>query len=137
MGQITGGCLCGAVKYSTDAEPIPGRGFLCHCTICQRHTGTAYAALMAFPADGITVIGALTTYTEPGGTTGEPLHRRFCPNCGTPIIVEREGGARTLITAGTLDDKSIFKPKISLFCASAQPWVPITQDTQNLPGYFT
>jgi hypothetical protein len=56
---------------------------------------------------------------------------------GTPIIYEREGGERTLIAAGTLDDRTIIKPSVNLFCASAQAWVPITPDTQNLPGYFT
>jgi hypothetical protein len=60
-----------------------------------------------------------------------------CADCGTPIIYEREGGERTLIAAGTLDDRTIIKPSVNLFCASAQAWVPITPDTQNLPGYFT
>src|SRR5579863_8124980 len=98
---------------------------------------TAFASIMAFEAGAITVTGLLKTYTEPGGQSGEPFHRRFCAECGTPVIWEREGGPRTLITAGTLDDKSLFKPRISIFCASAQPWVPITQDTENLPGYIT
>ena len=93
MARITGGCLCGAVKYSTDAEAI--RTVVCHCTICQRHVGSAFATLMAFPAGSIAVSGKLKTYTEPGGTSGEPFHRRFCADCGTPIIYEREGGERT------------------------------------------
>ena len=48
-----------------------------------------------------------------------------------------EGGPRTLVTAGTQDDKSLFNPCISIFCTSAQPWVPITQDTENYPGYLS
>ncbi|MFZ0017181.1 MAG: GFA family protein [Acetobacteraceae bacterium] len=135
MARITGGCLCGAVKYSTDAEAM--RTVVCHCTTCQRHIGSAFATLVAFPAGSIAVSGTLKTYTEPGGMSGEPFHRRFCPDCGTPIIYEREGGERTLIAAGTLDDRTIVKPSVNLFCASAQAWVPITPDTQNLPGYFT
>jgi hypothetical protein len=91
---------------------------------------------MAFPAGSITVTGPVKTYTEPGGQSGEPFHRRFCAECGTPLIWEREGGPRSLVTAGTLDDKSLFKPRISIFCASAQPWVPITEDTENYPGYL-
>jgi hypothetical protein len=135
MPTITGGCLCGAVKYTTDAAPV--RTVVCHCTICQRHIGSAFATLMAFPAGSVAVTGTLSTYTEPGGSTGQPMHRCFCPRCGTPIILEREGGERTLITAGTLDDRSNVRPTTNLFCASAQPWVPITQDTENLPGYWT
>jgi hypothetical protein len=133
MSQITGGCLCGAVRYATEAEPIPGRTVLCHCTTCQRHSGTAFASIMAFPAGSITVTGPLKTYTEPGGHSGQPFHRRFCGECDTPLIWERAGADRTLIT---LDDKSLFKPRIAIFCASAQPWVPITQDTENYPAYL-
>jgi hypothetical protein len=135
MTTITGGCLCGAVKYSIDAEPL--RTIVCHCTICQRHIGSAFATLTAFPAESVVITGTLKTYTEPGGVTGEPMHRRFCPNCGTPITVQREGMPRLLIAAGTLDDTSIVKPAVNLFCDSAQSWVPITADTENLPGYFT
>jgi hypothetical protein len=135
MATMTGGCLCGAVRYAVETEPV--RTVVCHCTTCQRHAGSAFATLMAFPAGSITITGTLKTYTEAGGSSGEPFHRRFCPECGTPVILEREGAPRTLIAAGTLDDTSIVKPTVNLFCASAQPWVPITPDTQNLPGYFT
>lgn len=89
-----------------------------------------------FPAGSIAVTGPLKTYTEPGGQSGQPFHRRFCAECGTPLIWEREGADRTLITAGSLDDKSLFKPKIAIFCASAPSWVPITQDTENYPAYL-
>jgi len=137
MAKITGGCLCGAVRYSTEAEPEPGRTLVCHCTTCQRNSGSAFGIFVFFPADSVTVAGSLNTYTEPGGASGLPMHRRFCPTCGTPVIVQREGAPRLLIAAGTLDDTSIVRPAINLFCASAQSWVPITPDTQNLPGYFT
>ena len=134
MARITGGCLCGAVKYTIDAEPL--RTLVCHCSTCQRHSGSAFGTLMAFPADSIAVTGTLKTYSEPGGMSGDPFHRRFCPTCGTPIMLQREAAPRALIAAGTLDDRSIVKPSVNLFCASAQAWVPITQDTENLPGYF-
>src|SRR6476661_1999939 len=39
MARYTGGCLCGAVRYSVDAEPLPGRQLLCHCVDCQKQTG--------------------------------------------------------------------------------------------------
>jgi len=134
MATITGKCLCGAVRYATEAEPV--RTLLCHCTTCQRANGSAFAALMAFPAGTIAVTGTLKTYTEPGGHTGLPFHRRFCPDCGTPVILEREGGERTLITAGTLDDTSVFTPQINLFCESARPWVAIPAEAENLARYY-
>ena len=78
MPRITGGCLCGAVRYSIDGEPIPDRQFLCHCVDCQKHTGTAFISGIAFPADSVVVTGPTTTFTMPGGQSGEPINRRFC-----------------------------------------------------------
>ena len=137
MAGMTGSCLCGGVKYRAMKDPIPGRTVVCHCTICQRHIGSAFGTFVGFERGSIEIIGELKTYTEPGGMTGKLVDRKFCPNCGTPIILEVEGSPRTLVTAGTLDDTSAVKPSFNIFCDSAQPWVPITQDTQNFPRYFT
>ncbi|MGD0430640.1 MAG: GFA family protein [Acetobacteraceae bacterium] len=135
MARFTGGCLCRAVRYSVDLEPA--RTLVCHCTTCQRQTGSAFATLMAFPAGSVDVTGTLKTYTEPGGMSGDPVHRRFCPECGTTVIFQREGAPMTLIMAGTLDDTSGIRPTANIFCASAQKWVVMPANTQNLPGYFT
>ena len=75
MAQITGGCLCGAVKYSTDAEAI--RTVVCHCTICQRHVGSAFATLMAFPTGSIAVSGKLKTTPNQAGRAARSFHRRL------------------------------------------------------------
>ena len=61
MTRYTGGCLCGAVRYSIDADPLPGRQLLCHCVDCQKHTGTAFVSGMAFPAEAVVVTGALAS----------------------------------------------------------------------------
>jgi hypothetical protein len=78
----------------------------------------------------------MTTYTMPGGS-GEPMNRRFCTRCGSPIMIDKDGTGRKLIMAGTLDDKSQFKPVVSLFCEQAPSWVVMPTDTQNLPRYYT
>ena len=63
------------------------------------------------------------------------MHRHFCPNCGSPIIIEREGSPRIVIMAGTLDDTSFVKPTMNIFCESAQSWVPMSPDAQNFARY--
>jgi hypothetical protein len=79
----------------------------------------------------------MTTFTTPGGQSGEPMNRRFCTRCGSPIVIDKDGTGRKLIMAGTLDDKSLFKPKTSLFCEQAPSWVVMPADTENLPRYYT
>jgi hypothetical protein len=136
MARYTGGCLCGAVRYSIDADPIADRQILCHCVDCQKHTGSAFVSGMAFPADSVVVTGEMTTFPKPGGN-GEPMNRRFCTRCGSPIMIDKTGTGRKLIMAGTLDDKAQFKPVVSLFCEQAPSWVVMPKDTQKLPRYFT
>jgi hypothetical protein len=136
MASYTGGCLCGAVRYSINAEPVAGMQLLCNCFDCQKHTGTAFLSGMAFPADAVAITGAMSTFTMPGGQSGQPLHRRFCTKCGSPILIEKDGTGRRLIMAGTLDDKSHFKPVVSLFCEQAPDWVVMPKDTDNLPRYY-
>lgn len=121
--KIEGGCLCGKVRYSADAEPI----FVgvCHCTNCQKGTGTAFAAVVAVPTPTLDVRGALTTFTG-HGDSGKATHRRFCPACGSPLIDEAEVMPEvTMLMAGTLDDRSWLKPTMEIYCDSAQPWVSL------------
>jgi hypothetical protein len=79
--------------------------------------------------------GSLKTYTEPGGTSGLPLDRRFCPACGSLIVVEVEGSTSTVMMAGTLDGTSFVRPTADIFCESAQCWVPMSTDAKNFPHY--
>lgn len=107
----------------------------CHCKECQRFTGSAFVTAIAVPREAITITGAMTTYTQPGGTSGLPLHRRFCPRRGSPIIVQVEDSTRMAIMAGTLDDTTFFRPTANIFCEEAQSWVPMSPDMEKHPRY--
>ncbi len=133
MSSMTGRCLCGQVHYTGEADPI--FTLCCHCKTCQRHSGAPFTTVIAVPREKITFPGSPSTYTEPGGTSGEPIHRRFCANCGSPVILEREGSPRLLLLAGTLDDTSFVKPTANIFCDNAQSWVPFSPDMPRFSGY--
>ena len=133
MATYTGGCLCGSVRYVIDADPVAGRKLLCYCEDCQRQTGSAFAAALAFSADRVTLTGDLTTFTRPGGQTGEPMHRRFCRYCGSPMTIHKDGTGRVMIMAGTLDDKSAFTPELGFFCDSAPSWTTVPENCQKVP----
>jgi len=123
MPKITGGCLCGKVRYSADSEPtFVG---ICHCHDCQKFTGSAFAAVIALPKSGVTVTGTLKGFTKPGDS-GKPVERRFCPECGTSVMDEGEVmPGVVMIGVGTLDDPSWVKPTTQIYRASAQPWVQL------------
>jgi hypothetical protein len=127
--HMTGGCLCGNIKYETDADPVFTA--VCHCTHCQRQAGTSFSVVVAVPAASLSMTGQLKTF-EDTGESGQPVHRRFCPECGSPIISEVDSmPGLALIKAGTLDDTKWLKPTMELFCGSAQPWVPALADAKR------
>jgi hypothetical protein len=121
--HIEGGCLCGEVRYSADADPI----FVgvCHCTDCQKFSGSAFATVVAVPAPALKVTGALKSFTKPGDS-GKSIHRRFCPECGSGVVDEGETmPGIVMIGVGTLDDRSWVKPQAEIYCDSAQSWVEL------------
>src|SRR3954452_16995544 len=108
MAHYTGGCLCGAVRYSIDAQPI--RQLLCNCVDCQKQTGTAFLSGLQVPSEAVSIIGAMSTFTMPGGQSAQPMHRRFCTKCGSPILIEKDGTGRKLI----MRERSTISPSPSL-----------------------
>jgi hypothetical protein len=129
MPNMNGGCLCGDVRYSASGEPAVTS--ICHCRDCQKQTGSAFVEVVAVPNEAFSIEGMLHTYTN-AGDSGRRLHRRFCPRCGTAVLIEAEGfPGLTLIMGGTLDDPSWLKPSMALFCDSAQPWLSISHDMQT------
>ena len=129
--KIEGGCLCGKVRYSADAEPaFVG---VCHCKNCQKVTGTAFAAVVALPKPALNVQGALKTFND-RGDSGKTLFRRFCPECGSSVMDEAEAMPNVvMILTGTLDDPSWVKPQMQIYCDSAQPWVKLEGEMQRFP----
>jgi hypothetical protein len=133
--KIEGGCLCGQVHYSGEAEPI----FVgvCHCANCQKGSGSAFNAVVAVPKAAIGTTGTTSTY-QSTGDSGKATYRRFCPRCGSPVAVEAELMAdAVMIPVGTLDDPGAVKPAMQIYCDSAQPWALLEGGIQRfgkMPG---
>jgi hypothetical protein len=123
--------LCGRVPYTVTGEPAFSG--LCHCRNCQHYTGSAFEALIAFPAASVSVQGELKTYDDTGDS-GQPVHRRFCPNCGSGVVNEVDAlPGVTIVLAGTLDDPATFKPTMDVYWSSAQPWVHTSSERTRFP----
>jgi hypothetical protein len=133
--KVSGGCLCSQVRYTAEAEPaFVG---VCHCRNCQRQAGSAFSINVAIPKSAFSLQGTLKTYRD-HGDSGKAVLRRFCPECGSPIVSEVElRPDLTIIKAGTLDDTSWLKPTMEIFCDSAQPWVGLAGNMRRfakMPG---
>ena len=124
----TGGCLCGAVRYELTAEPMTT--MVCNCTNCQKSSGSALSTIALVPRDGLRVEGELKGY-EYAGDSGNKLEINFCPNCGSPVLLNiRRMPDVVSIKVGSFDDTSWFKPKIGIYTDSTQSWLPEIADCQ-------
>ncbi len=131
MVNISGGCSCGKVRFSAEADPTFVA--VCHCTACQKASGSAFSVVIALPAPAVTVTGDTTIYNSKGDS-GQEKQYRFCPNCGSPVSSSIDVIADMLmIRSGSLDDPSWVNPSMEIYCDSKQPWVALNGDLKSFP----
>ena len=120
MPSITGSCLCGAVRYASSAQPALTA--FCHCRSCQKAGGGGYSVNVVVPSTSLQVEGDTQAFRAVG-TSGLPVTRRFCGQCGSPLFTEAAAFADvTFVKGGSLDDASWIQPTLHIWCDSAQPW---------------
>jgi hypothetical protein len=129
---ISGRCLCGSVSYRAEAEPVVQA--VCHCTDCQRQSGTAFSVVVGVPRAALTIQGStLASFITTGEQHATETQRQFCSACGSPIVSFAEGMPDVaFLKAGTLDDASWLEPAVEVWTRSAQPWSPHFEQTTRL-----
>ncbi len=128
-----GGCLCGRIRYKFNKQFVLSVAH-CHCTDCQKATGSGKATIIFVPTDVLEINHAYQTYTVVG-SEGSHVTRGFCSRCGCPIIsyTEEDPGTR-FIKAGSLDDPSWVVAESSFWAASAHSWSPIDPELLSFAG---
>jgi hypothetical protein len=125
---LTGSCGCGAVRFEV-SEPLLG-ALYCHCTQCQKRTGTAYQA-SAWAAPGSVVVTAGAEYLS-DWVRGTHL-RTFCGLCGSQVLARSPDGEVRAVRMSAIDGDPGVRPAAHQFVAEAAPWQPIPDD--GLPRY--
>jgi hypothetical protein len=118
---FSGGCRCGAVRYTCSVAPIAV--LHCHCRDCQYASGGAFATVVLVPGAALRIEQGELREFAVRGESGGTVSRRFCSICGTPVLSGIDGGMLAL-KAGTLDDPSWLAPALEIWTDSAQPWAP-------------
>ena len=118
---MKGGCLCGAVRYR--AATRPSRTVVCHCTFCQRATGSAFAVWPTYRESDVSISGKMKTYETRSDESGRWIRLHFCPGCGATIASHwQEGGGEIAFLGGTLDDAREMKVDYHVWTRSKQHW---------------
>jgi hypothetical protein len=120
----TGRCQCGAVTYEAAGAPV--MIYACHCTICQRQSGSAFGMAVVFNGADFKLSGtAPGHFVRPGH--GRDFRCYFCPDCGTRLYHQwytADGDYPFLsVKPGTLDDTSWIEPGCHVWTRHAQPWI--------------
>jgi hypothetical protein len=107
--SFEGGCLCGAVRYTCNAEPVIAGH--CHCIDCRRSSGTGHCSHLGVPSEAVTITGRLSTYDRPADS-GNMVSRSFCPTCGAPVYS----------TNSQMSDPDVFQPQLVVYSSRAPSW---------------
>jgi len=113
-GARTGGCLCGAVRYTVRGEPAHvGR---CHCADCRKESGSAFSVYGQWPVEAFELSGEIASYDGRG----------FCPHCGSRLLNPAEPGDSLIeIRIGSLDDAPFdLKPEREIWVKRRESWIP-------------
>ena len=126
-GSREGGCLCGAIRYRFEGEPLWVAH--CHCTSCRRNTGAAFATFVGVRASGFTyLLGAPQRFESSPG-----VFRSFCGRCGTPLTYEAEKyPGEVHLNIGSLDEPDPFRPQAHVHVAQQIGWLELAD---SLPRY--
>lgn len=120
MAQFTGGCLCGAVRYTCTAEPAMAGH--CHCEDCRRSSGSGHSSHLAVPDASLTLTGKTKGYAR-AADSGNMVTRHFCPECGSPLFSRNDAmPGMIFLRASSLDDLEVFKPQMHVYAARAASW---------------
>ena len=132
---FTGGCLCGAVRFEAQGEPMYAGH--CYCEDCRKASGSGFVAFMSYPASAVRFSGQTRTYSCKAARGGDAV-RNFCPVCGSLVFggIVGQDTSHT-IYAGALDDPTLFHPTIAIFAKGRPDWALIPPGLtvfERMPG---
>lgn len=110
MDPVSGGCLCGKVRF--EAKGHPYRVGLCHCLDCRKHHGALFHASAIYPEGAVVV----------EGETRDFAGRHFCPHCGSSVFAR--SGDEIELSLGALDAPDQLAPTYELWTVRREGWLP-------------
>jgi hypothetical protein len=133
--SLEGGCACAVVRYRLQSAPL----FVhcCHCTDCQRQTGSAFVLNALIETDRVTVLSGQTADFRMPTDSGRPHNVVRCSGCGTAVW-SHYGGLRqlTFVRVGTLDRPGALPPDVHIYTRTKLPWVTLPPGVPCFDAYY-
>ena len=135
--SVDGGCACGAVRFRLNNTPLIVHA--CHCSLCQRQSGSAFALNAMIEADSvIPASGQVEEITVPTASgKGQKVAR--CPDCRVAVwsVYNSAGDRFRFVRVGALDEPDKCPPDIHIFTSSKQAWVTLPSTAAVVPEYYS
>jgi len=133
---FAGGCTCRHVRYRIKSRPL----FVhcCHCSWCQRETGTAFALNAMVEADRVELTSGEVELVHTPSASGKGQKIWRCPQCRVALWSNYSGacdGVR-FMRVGTLDNPAAMPPDIHIFTSTKQPWVVLPPGAKAVPEFY-
>ena len=132
-----GGCSCGQVRYRVTERPL----FVncCHCTWCQRQSGSAFAINAMIESDQIKLLAGTPEGIEVPTPSGKGQTIMRCPNCKIAVWGHYGGAGDNLafLRVGSLDDATVLEPDVHIYTSTKQPWVTLPEGKPSFPEYYS
>ena len=131
-----GGCTCRRIRYRMTGAPL----FVhcCHCTWCQRETGTAFALNAMIEADRVERLAQAPEIVDTPSASGKGQRIARCPHCRVAVWSHYAGAgdAVAFVRVGTLDEPARLPPDIHIFTSTRLPWVVLPEGSRAVPEFY-
>lgn len=131
-----GGCTCRHVRYRMTSKPLVVH--CCHCSWCQRETGTSFALNAMIEADRVQLLAGEVVVIDTPSNSGKGQQISRCPKCLIAVWSNYVGAGDALrfVRVGTLDEPGALPPDIHIFTSSKQPWVVLPPGICAVPEFY-
>ena len=124
--SLTGGCICGQVKYQITDKPLFTQA--CHCKDCKVLTGSSYVVNSSILENTLIVEGEVSS-TELKAGSGASCKTYFCTKCGAYVYADYDSAIKRLtLRTKTLNNSEKFPPQVHIFTKDKDPWLKLSKD---------
>lgn len=131
-----GRCTCGEVEFEVTAAPMIVH--CCHCTWCQRETGSAFALNAYIEREAVKLTKGTPERVETPSNSGHGQSVLRCPSCKVALWSHYAGSGEAIafLRCGTLDERAEIVPDVHIFTSTKLPWVVLPEGAQVFEGFY-
>ena len=135
--MLEGRCSCGQLRYRVRGRPL----FVhcCHCSWCQRETGSAFALNALYETGRLEMLAGRVEVVDTPSNSGKGQKIVRCPDCRVAVWSHYAGAGEAVafVRVGTLERPAALPPDIHIFTSSKLPWVVLGDDVPAVPEYYS